>query len=74
MWPLLNIDDVVGAIFFPHDGQTNPADTAMALAKGARMGGVKILEDCKVTGILTRDGRAAGRHDRPRARSRPRWW
>ena len=60
MWPLLNIDDVVGAIFFPHDGQTNPADTAMALAKGARMGGVKILEDCKVTGILTRDGRAAG--------------
>jgi heterotetrameric sarcosine oxidase gamma subunit len=60
MWPLLNIDDVVGAIFFPHDGQTNPADTAMALAKGARMGGVKILEDCKVTGILTRDGRATG--------------
>ena len=60
MWPLLNIDDVVGAIFFPHDGQTNPADTAMALAKGARMGGVKILEDCKVTGIVTRDGRAAG--------------
>ena len=50
MWPLLNIDDVVGAIFFPHDGQTNPADTAMALAKGARMGGAKILEDCKVTG------------------------
>ena len=24
------------------------------------MGGVKIVEDCKVTGILTRDGRAAG--------------
>ena len=60
MWPLLNIDDVVGAIFFPHDGQTNPADTAMALAKGARMGGVKIFEDCKVTGVLTQDGRAAG--------------
>jgi glycine cleavage system T protein len=60
MWPLLNIDDVVGAIYFPHDGQTNPADTAMALAKGARMGGVKIVEDCKVTGILTKDGRAVG--------------
>ncbi len=55
MWPLLNVDDVVGAIFFPHDGQTNPADTAMALAKGARMGGVKIFEDCKVAGILTRE-------------------
>jgi glycine cleavage system T protein len=60
MWPLLNIDDVVGAIFFPRDGQTNPADTTMALAKGARMGGVKIVEDCKVTGILTKDGRATG--------------
>jgi glycine cleavage system aminomethyltransferase T/glycine/D-amino acid oxidase-like deaminating enzyme len=59
-WPLLNIDDMVGAIFFPRDGQTNPADTAMALAKGARLGGVKIIEDCKVTGILTRDGRVAG--------------
>ncbi|HXQ40825.1 MAG TPA: FAD-dependent oxidoreductase [Candidatus Udaeobacter sp.] len=59
-WPLLNIDDMVGAIFFPRDGQTNPADTAMALAKGARQGGVKIIEDCKVTGIVTRDGRAAG--------------
>jgi glycine cleavage system T protein len=59
-WPLLNIDDMVGAIFFPRDGQTNPADTAMALAKGARLGGVKIIEDCKVTGILTKDGRAAG--------------
>src|SRR5262249_11973098 len=60
MWPLLNIEDVVGAIFFPRDGQTNPADTAMALAKGARMGGVKIVEDCKVTGILTKQSRVAG--------------
>jgi glycine cleavage system aminomethyltransferase T/glycine/D-amino acid oxidase-like deaminating enzyme len=59
-WPLLNIDDVVGAIFFPRDGQTNPADTTMALAKGARMGGVKIVEDCKVIGILTNGGRAIG--------------
>jgi glycine cleavage system T protein len=60
LWPLLNVEDVVGAIYFPRDGQTNPADTAMALAKGARMGGVRIVEDCKVTGIMTKDGRAAG--------------
>jgi 4-methylaminobutanoate oxidase (formaldehyde-forming) len=60
MWPLLNVDDVVGAIFFPRDGQVNPADTTMALAKGARMGGVKIVEDCRVTDILTKDGRATG--------------
>ena len=38
-WPLLNVDDVVGAIFYPKDGKCNPADTTMALARGARMGG-----------------------------------
>lgn len=59
-WPLMNVEDVVGAIFFPRDGQCNPADTAMALAKGARMGGVNIFEDVKVTGILAKDGRATG--------------
>jgi 4-methylaminobutanoate oxidase (formaldehyde-forming) len=60
LYPLLNVDDVHGAIFFPNDGQTNPADTTMALAKGARMGGAQIFEDTKVTGVLTERGRAAG--------------
>jgi 4-methylaminobutanoate oxidase (formaldehyde-forming) len=36
LYPLLNIEDVVGAVFLPNDGQTNPIDTTMALAKGAR--------------------------------------
>jgi 4-methylaminobutanoate oxidase (formaldehyde-forming) len=60
LWPLLETRDVVGAIHFPTDGQTNPTDTTMALAKGARRGGVRIVEDCAVTGILTEGGRAAG--------------
>ncbi|MFZ5789873.1 MAG: GcvT family protein [Pseudomonadota bacterium] len=59
-YPLMNTSDLLGAIYFPHDGQCNPADTAMALAKGARMGGARIVEDCKVAGILTKDGRAVG--------------
>jgi len=59
-WPLLNVDDVIGAIWYPKDGQTNPADTTMALAKGARMGGAKIFEDTKVTGVVVRNGRACG--------------
>ncbi|MGH6720169.1 MAG: GcvT family protein [Alphaproteobacteria bacterium] len=59
-WPLLRVDDVVGAIWFPKDGQTNPADTTQALAKGARQRGARILENVKVTGIVVRDGRAAG--------------
>ena len=60
LYPLLNVEDVLGAIYFPHDGQCNPADTTMALAKGARMGGARIFEDTKVTGILSARGRVAG--------------
>ncbi len=59
-WPLLNVDDLIGAAFFPRDGQTNPADTTMALAKGARMGGATIVEDCKVTGVHTKNGKITG--------------
>ena len=54
MWPLIDASDVVGSVYLPMDGQTNPVDTTMALAKGARMGGAKIVEDARVTAIHTR--------------------
>lgn len=60
LYPIMNVEDVLGAVYYPNDGQINPADAAMALAKGARMGGAQIFEDTKVTGILTANGRAAG--------------
>jgi glycine cleavage system aminomethyltransferase T/glycine/D-amino acid oxidase-like deaminating enzyme len=50
-YPLINTDDVVGAIHIPSDGQTNPVDVTQALAKGARAGGAKIFENTKVTAI-----------------------
>src|SRR5688572_1240561 len=59
-WPLLNVDDVIGAIYYPKDGKCNPADVTMALARGARTGGAKIFEDTKVTRVLTKDGRVTG--------------
>ncbi len=59
-WPLLAADDLVGAIFLPKDGQTNPVDTTQALARGARSGGVRIAENLKVTGIRTHGGRVTG--------------
>ena len=41
-------------MFLPKDGQTNPIDTTMALAKGARQGGATDLRGrTKVTGIHT---------------------
>ncbi len=60
LWPLLNVDDVLGAIHLPMDGVTNPVDVTQALAKGARMGGAKIIEGVKVLDMKISDGRAAG--------------
>ena len=37
MYPHLNIGDVIGAVHLPLDGQGDPANIAMALAKGARI-------------------------------------
>ena len=56
-YPILNVDDIIGAVYFPNDGQVNPADTTMALAKGARNGGATIFEDSKGTAIHRRHGR-----------------
>ncbi|MGH6927888.1 MAG: NAD(P)/FAD-dependent oxidoreductase, partial [Dongiaceae bacterium] len=60
LWPPMEIGDVVGAAFLPTDGQANPADIAQALAKGARAGGVRLVEDCRVTAIKIANGRAVG--------------
>jgi sarcosine dehydrogenase len=57
LWPIMDSADVVGAAFLPTDGQVNPSDLAQALAKGARMQGVRIIEDCPVTGIELDKGR-----------------
>lgn len=60
LWPLMDVSDLVGAAFLPTDGQANPSDITLALAKGARQGGAKIIEDCPVTGITVKDGRVTG--------------
>lgn len=60
MWPMMDVDDLVGAAFLPTDGQVNPSDISQAMAKGARMRGVKCIEDCAVEEILVETGRAVG--------------
>jgi heterotetrameric sarcosine oxidase gamma subunit len=60
MWPLLDTSTVLGGIYTAQDGRTNPVDTTMALAKGARMGGARIFEGTNVTGIQQKDGRVTG--------------
>lgn len=56
----INIDGIVGGVWSPRDGQVNPADVTMALAKGARMGGARIFENTPVTKIIVQGGRAVG--------------
>ena len=50
-WPILRIDDLQGALWFPADGKANPADLAMSLAKGARNLGVQIREGVRVASV-----------------------
>ncbi len=62
LWPLMQVDDLIGAAFLPTDGQANPSDITQSLAKGARMAGVKIFEDTPATRICVEGGRVRGVH------------
>jgi heterotetrameric sarcosine oxidase gamma subunit len=55
-YPVMRVDDLVGAIWLPADGKANPTDLTQALAKGARMRGARIVEHTRVLDVLT-DGR-----------------
>lgn len=60
MYPHLHIDDIKAAVHLPLDGQCDPANIAMALAKGARQNGATIIEGVKVTAVLQKNGRVTG--------------
>src|SRR4029450_3181108 len=59
-WALRRADALVGALWLPRDGRTNPIDTTLALARGARQGGATILENTAVTAIRVENGRVTG--------------
>ena len=59
-WPLMNAEDVIGAVWSPRDGRVSPSDLCAALAKGARSAGARIFEDTPVLGILTEGGAVRG--------------
>ena len=60
MWPLFQVDDILAGFYTAEDGRVNPVDATMALAKGARMGGARVLEETRVTGIKQERGRVTG--------------
>lgn len=60
LWPLIEVDDVIGAVWSPADGRVNPSDVALALSKGARARGVRVFEDTAVTGLQKKGRRISG--------------
>ena len=59
-WPGIETRDVCGGVLLSGDGQTNPVDTTLALAKGARQGGARIFEDTKVDRLAIKHNAVIG--------------
>lgn len=59
-FPIGDFSNTLAAFWYPNEGRTNPVDTTMALARGARNRGARIAEGVTVNEILTCDGRVTG--------------
>ena len=55
-YPHLNIGDVRAGVYLPTDGQGDPGNIALAMAKGARQNGAQVFERTLASGVQ-RDGR-----------------
>ncbi|XP_054375352.2 sarcosine dehydrogenase, mitochondrial isoform X5 [Pongo abelii] len=51
LYPLMNVDDLYGTLYVPHDGTMDPAGTCTTLARAASARGAQVIENCPVTGI-----------------------
>jgi glycine cleavage system T protein len=60
LYPHLNINGVTAGVHLPRDGQADPGNIALALAKGARALGARIVEQVKVTAVTQAQGRVTG--------------
>ena len=56
----LNIGGVTGGVYLDKDGQGDPANIALALAKGARQRGARIIERTRVSGVKREGQRVTG--------------
>ena len=57
-YPHLSLEGVKAGVWLPKDGQGDPANITLALAKGARQRGAMVVEGVKVTGITVENRRA----------------
>ena len=59
-YPHINLERVVGGVFLGKDGQGDPANIVLALAKGARQEGAKIYEGVTATKIFKNQNKVTG--------------
>ncbi len=57
LFPPMIADGVEGAAWIPSDGQVDPSSLTQALARGARTGGVTLVEGVTVTELVRHDRR-----------------
>src|SRR5690242_14929528 len=60
LFPLAKTDDLLAGFYVKEDGRADPVGVTVALAKGARMKGAKIVEGVPVTGFVKKNGAVGG--------------
>lgn len=61
LYPLMNVSDLAGSLFSPRDGSIDPAGYCQALTRSGKQSGAKVVEDCPVTDIKTRETLLGGK-------------
>jgi heterotetrameric sarcosine oxidase gamma subunit len=60
LFPLARTDDILAGFYVEGDGRADPVDVTRALAQGARLQGVRIVERCPVLDVVTKDRAVTG--------------
>jgi len=60
LFPIARTDDLLAGFYVKDDGRADPVGVTMALAKGARQQGARVVEGVAVTGVLSQRGVVTG--------------
>jgi len=56
LWPFMQTEGIIGALYHPDDGHISPADVTQAMASGARALGAEIYRQTEVLAMQQRSG------------------
>jgi len=60
LFPIARTDDLLAGFYVKEDGRADPVGVTLALAKGARQQGARVVEGVAVTGLLSKRGVVTG--------------